>query len=257
MKKHFNQRDILYGYFDVPTLMLISINNIFGDKTYDIIVLSRGEIFTSSSESGIQCTEQNMSQYMESRNCDNFRGIEVFKTLCFYGKTVEGHNSKILSRGSHSRSPSDVRLLAIYQIDTLWNQVCDYIGHDDANEIFCASNDISLMIRRKRGMIRLKKFYDDDRRREAKRIEIVANSLRLFGKEEQERVVWDGLRKRLHHMFKNHEKDEKEVKRLVSSCWSLTRSKICVALHLEGLPTTASGILQLNERYLHNFTLQT
>jgi len=158
VKKHFNQRDILYGYFDVPTLMLISINNIFGDKTYDIIVLSRGEIFTSSSESGIQCTEQNMSQYMESRNCDNFRGIEVLKTLCFYGKTVEGHNSKILSRGSHSRSPSDVRLLAIYQIDTLWNQVCDYIGHDDANEIFCASNDISSMIRRKRGMISLKQF---------------------------------------------------------------------------------------------------
>ena len=257
VKKHFNQRDILYGCFDVPTLMLISINNIFGDKTYDIIVLSKGVIFTSLSESGIQCTEQNMSKYMESRNCDNFRGIEVMKTLCFYGKTVEGHNSKVLSRGSYSRSPSDVRLLVIYQIDILWDQVCDYIGHDDAHEIFCASNEISLMIRRKRVMIRLKQSFDDNRHREAKRIENIANNLRRTGDIEQERAEWDRLRRHLHSLFMDHEKDEKEVQSLVSSCWSLTRSKICVALHLEGLPTTAPGILQLNERYLNNFTEQT
>ena len=83
-KKHYRYRDIRFGYFEIPTLMLISITNIFNNEIYDIIVLLKGEIFTSCFESGVQRDEKRISEYMESKNCDDFQKIRVLITLCFY-----------------------------------------------------------------------------------------------------------------------------------------------------------------------------
>ena len=86
VKKYFSYHDILFGCFDVPTLMLISIKNIFGEKIYDIIAFSKEEIFTSYFEYGVMRNQKNLLKYMEFQNCDDFRKIEVLKTLCFYGR---------------------------------------------------------------------------------------------------------------------------------------------------------------------------
>ena len=110
VKKYFRYRDILFGCFDVPTLMLISIKNIFDEKIYDIIVLSKGEIFTSSFECGVRRNQKNILKYMESQNCDDFRKIEVLKSLCFYGRSFQGLGDRLktLSRGSYHRINSFV-----------------------------------------------------------------------------------------------------------------------------------------------------
>ena len=256
VKKYFRYGDFFFGCFDVPTLMLISIENIFNEKIYDIIVLSKGEIFASSFERGVMRIQENIVKYMESQNCDDFRRIEVLKSLCFYGRSFQGvgDRSKTKSRGSYYRLPSSINLSNISQIEDLWFEVCGYIGYDDAHAKFNASDDISLMIRRKRGRIKLKRTYDDTRIREAKRTKTIADNFRNMGGQEQEKVAWDRLSRLLHLFYREHVNDQKEVQDIISSCWSLTKDKICVALFMEGLPCTTTGILNLHERYLNNIT---
>ena len=252
-KKFVGHRDILYGVFEIPTLMLISIETIFCDKIYDIIVISRGEIFTSCFESGVQRNEQNIEKYMDSKDCDDFRRVRVLKTLCFYGKTVEGHNSKFLCRGSrgHAFGPGD--LSRILKIDLLFRKIFEYIGNGEAEE-FNASEDISMMIRRKRGLIRLKEDYDLTRCRVSRKFVIAANKAASVGDEHLEKIEWDNHKRLLHELFLTYENDRKEVQDLIVSCWEQKKDKICLALYLEEIPATLAGILLLNKRYMNNFT---
>ena len=60
-------------------------------------------------------------------------------------------------------------LSRIVEIDFLWEKVVEYIGYDEGLN---ASEDISLMIKRKRGLISLKKDFDLNRHRESRRTKI-------------------------------------------------------------------------------------
>ena len=255
-KKHYRYRDIRFGYFEIPTLMLISITNIFNNEIYDIIVLLKGEIFTSCFESGVQRDEKRILEYMESKNCDDFQKIRVLRTFCFYGRSLRGSGKqdKTLSRGSYHRSPSSGNLSMIFQIDDLWDAVCTYIGDNGVHETFNASEEISMFIRRKRGIVRVEKDYNKTRKNEAKRTETICDNWAKFGNKEKEKVEWDKLRRLLHELFKSYQKEMKETQELISSSWSQIKYKVCLALYIEGLPTTAEGILSLHERYLNNFT---
>ena len=200
--------------------------------------------------------QKNLLKYMESQNCDDFRRIEVLKTLCFYGRSFQGvgNRSKTQSRGSYHRLPSSISLSNISQVEELWFEICGYIGYDDSRAKFNASDDISLMIRRKRGITKLKRTFDDTRIREAKRTKTIADNFRNMGDQEQEKVAWDSLSRLLNLFYKEHVRDQKEVQDIISSCWSLTKDKICVSLFIEGLSSTTTGILNLHERYLNNLT---
>ena len=190
---------------------------------------------------------------MDSKDCDDFRRVRVLKTLCFYGKTVEGHNSKFLCRGSrgHAFGPGD--LSRILKIDLLFRKIFEYIGNGEAEE-FNASEDISMMIRRKRGLIRLKEDYDLTRCRVSRKFEIEANKAASVGDEHLEKIEWDNHKRLLHELFLTYENDRKEVQDLIVSCWEQKKDKICLALYLEEIPATLAGILLLNKRYMNNFT---
>ena len=111
-----------------------------------------------------------------------------------------------------------------------------------------------MFIRRKRGIVRVEKDYNKTRKNEAKRTETICDNWAKFGNKEKEKVEWDKLRRLLHELFKSYQKEMKETQELISSSWSQIRYKVCLALYIEGLPTTAEGILSLHERYLNNFT---
>ena len=242
---------ILYGIFDVPTLMLISIDNIFDVQIYDIIVLSRGEIFTSCFESGVQRNEQNIAKYMESQNCDDFQRLTVLRTLSFYGKTVKKHGSKFRSRFSRVLALEYCTLSRILEIDTTRQKVFEYTGYYEGLN---ASEDISLMIKRKRGLISLKKDYDLSRHRASRRNLIEADKAASERNVDKERIYWDSLDRLLHQFFLNYEKEKKEIQDHIISFWEQSKDKICLALYLEDIPLTTKGILLLNERYMNNFS---
>ena len=74
--------------------MLISITNNFNNKIHDIIVLLKGEIFTSCFESGVQRDEKRILEYMESKTYDDFQKTRVLRTLCFYGRSLRGSENQ-------------------------------------------------------------------------------------------------------------------------------------------------------------------
>ena len=166
---------------------------------------------------------------------------------------------KTIRRGSYHRinifvNLSTVNLSTICQIEELWIEICGYIGFSDAHAKFNASDEVSLMIRRKRGKTKLKKCFDDTRLKEAKRTKIIADNFRNIGDVKKEKVEWDRLRNLLTLLYKENIRDQREVQKLISTYWSLEKEKICVALFMEGLPSTTKGILNIHERYLNNLT---
>ena len=107
---------------------------------------------------------------MESQNCDDFQRLTVLRTLSFYGRTVKKHNTNFISTYcSRVRSLGPYTLSRIVEIDFLWEKVVEYIGYDEGLNV---SEDISLMIKRKRGLISLKKDFDLNRHRESRRTKI-------------------------------------------------------------------------------------
>ena len=139
-------------------------------RIYTILLYFQREIFTSSFECSVMRNQKNILKYMEFQNCDDSREVEVLKTLCFYGRLFQGVGdiSKTKSRVSYYRLPSSIKLSLISQIQELWFEVCGYIGYDDARTKFNASDYTSLMIRLKRVMTKLKRYFDDTSIREAR-----------------------------------------------------------------------------------------
>ena len=109
------------------------------------------------------------------------------------------------------------------------------------------------MIKRKRGLISLKKDYDLSRHKESRRTKIEADKAASVGDEFKERIYWNSLNSLLHQFFLNYEKEKKEIQDHIISCWEQSKDKICLALYLENIPLTTKGILLLNERYMNNF----
>ena len=77
-------------------------------------------------------------------------------------------------------------------------KVFEYIGYDEGLN---ASEDISLMIKRKRRLISLKKDFDLNRHRESRRTKIEADKAASVGDELKEIIYWKSLNSLLHQFF--------------------------------------------------------
>ena len=137
---------------------------------------------------------------MKSQNCDDFQSLTVLIILSFYGKTSKKHNSKFFSTSSHIRFLGPCTLSRIFEIYILWGKVFEYIGYDESKGLN-ASEDISLMIKRKKGLISLKKNFDLNRQRESRRTKIEADKAASEGDVFNERIYWNSLHSLLHHFF--------------------------------------------------------
>ena len=89
-------------------------------------------------------------------------------------------------------------LSCIVEIDFLWEKGFEYIGY---NEGLNASEDISLMIKRKRELISLKKDFDLNRHRESRRTKIEADKAASERDVFKERIYWNSLNSLLHQFF--------------------------------------------------------